>query len=141
MAKPYTLSLSLSKNASILQRIKEGYLIWADISIHIPKSTRYTLGARIENKYLDLLESARIAYFTNKEDTASKIEKISDCIFILDTLKFFVSLAWEAKVVSNGQYEEIAKKLDEIGKMLWGWTEGFKNPEKKNRTFNNAEKK
>lgn len=115
-------------------------MVWMNVSQHIPKSARYTIGARIENKYLDLLELARIAYFISKEDTEIKIRKISDCIFLLDSLKFLVSTAWEAKILSNKHYEEVAVKLDEIGKMLWGWSERLKNPEKKNRDFGNAEK-
>lgn len=116
-------------------------MIWMNISVHIPKSARYTIGARIENKYLDLLELARVAYFISKDDTENKIEKISDCIFILDALKFLVLTTWEAKFLSSKQYEEIALKLDEIGRMLWGWLEKLRNPEKKNRTFAGAEKK
>ena len=107
-------------------------MIWLNIVPHIPKGARYTIGARIENKFLDLLELAYIAYFSKKEE---KIEKISECIFLLDTLKFIVSVAWDAKLVSNKQFEEIAGKLDEIGRMLWGWKEKMKNPEKKNRDF------
>ena len=141
MAKPSTLSLSLSRNASILNRIKEGYLIWMDVSVHIPKSARYTIGARIENKYLDLLELARVAYFTGREETENKIKRISDCIFVLDALKFLVTVAWEAKLLSNKHYENVGLKLEEIGRMLWGWMEGLKNPEKKNRAFDGTEKK
>jgi hypothetical protein len=118
-----------------LQRIKEAYLIWIDVSVHIPKNARYAIGARIENKYLDLLECARIAYFINKETAEEKIRKISECILILDSLKFLVSLSWEAKFISNRRCEEIALKLDEIGKMLNGWKNSLDNPEKKNRTF------
>ena len=99
---------------------------------HIPKGARYTIGARIENKFLDLLESAYIAYFTPKEE---KAEKISGCVLISDALKFLVSVSWEGKLISNKSYEEIALKLDEIGKMLGGWKNSLKNPEKKNRTF------
>lgn len=64
-----------------------------------------------------------------------KLEKISECILVLDTLKFLVSIAWEAKLVSGRQYKEIALKLNEIGKMFGGWKNSLKNPEKKNRTF------
>lgn len=103
-----------------MNRIKQGYLIWMNIVPHIPKTARYTLGARIENKFLDLLEIAYTAYFSSKE---KKPEKISDCIFILDTLKFFITLAWEAKIISHKQYEEIAIKLDEIGRC---WVAGKK---------------
>ena len=99
---------------------------------HIPKGARYTIGARIENKFLDLLELAYIAYFTAKEN---KMEKISECILTLDTLKFIISVAWEGKLISNKNYEEVSVKLDEIGKMLGGWKNSLNNLEKKNRTL------
>lgn len=102
------------------------------ISPHIAKGARYTIGARIENKFLDLLELAYIAYFTGRE---KKEEKISECILITDILKFFVSVAWEGKLISDKQCENIAIKLEEIGKMLGGWKKSLGNPEKKNRTM------
>ena len=130
---PFTLSLSLSlDNASILQRIKEGYLIWVNVVPHISKGARYTIGARIENKFLDLLELAYITYFTEKE---KKAEKITDCILVLDTLKFLVSVAWEGKLISNKQCEDVALKLEEVGKMFGGWKKNLDNPTKKNRNL------
>lgn len=107
-------------------------MIWINIVPHIPKGARYTIGARIENKFLDLLESAYVAYFTKKENKANKI---SGCILVLDTLKFLIHISWEAKFISHKQYEEIALKLDETGKMFGGWKNSLKNPEKKNRNF------
>ena len=65
-----------------------------------------------------LLELSYIAYFTPIEQKIGKIEK---CILALDTLKFLVHIAWETKLVSHKQYEEIAPTLDEIGKMFGGW--------------------
>lgn len=105
-------------------------MIWASIVPHIPKGARYTIGSRIENKFLDLLELSYIAYFTEKE---KKLEKITDCILILDTLKFLVSVAWEGKLISNKHCEDIAMKLNEVGKMFGGWKKNLNNPEKKNR--------
>ena len=125
------LSLSLSLNgASILNRIKEGYLIWIDIVPHIAKGARYTIGSRIENKFLDLLELSYITYFTEKE---KKAEKIIECILVLDTLKFLVSVAWEGKLISNKHCEDVALKLEEVGRMFGGWKKNLANPEKKNR--------
>lgn len=125
-------SLSLAQTASILNKIKDGYLVWMNIVPHIPKGGRYTIGARIENKFLDLLEFSYRAYYTERE---KKVEKILQCILILDTLKFFVQVSWEGKLISNKQYEETAVKLEEIGKMLGGWKKSLDNPEKKNRTL------
>ncbi len=108
-------------------------MLWINIVPHMAKSSRYTLGARIENKFLDLLELTYIAYFTEKE---KKTEKISECVLVLDTLKFFISVAWEGKIISNNHCENISFKLNEVGKMLGGWKNSLTNNiEKKNRTL------
>ena len=139
-------------------------MVWVSILPHIPKSSRYTLGTRIENelprsradgvsygkffcepfilasrcevfwfknKFIDLLETSYTAYFIEKD---RKVEKISVCIFTFDILKFLISLAWENKMISHKQYETIALKLDEIGKMMWGWKKSIEQPKKKNPT-------
>lgn len=97
---------------------------------HITKGARYTIGSRIENRFLDLLELSYTAYFTEK---TAKAEKVSQCILLLDTLKFLVSVAWEGKLISNSQCESISLKLEEIGRMFGGWKKNLENPEKKNR--------
>lgn len=107
-------------------------MIWINIVPHIAKGARYTIGARIENKFLDLLELAYIAYFTPKEN---KIEKISQCILILDAIKFLISVAWESKLISNNHYETVGAKLNEIGMMFYGWKNNLANPERKNRAL------
>ena len=107
-------------------------MIWMNIVPHIPKGARYTVGERIENKFLDILELSYTAYFTPKD---KKMEKITECVLVLDTLKFLISVSWEAKLISHKQYGEIAIKLDELGKMFGGWKKSLENPEKKNRTL------
>jgi hypothetical protein len=132
-------------------------LFWINVLPHIAKGSRYTIGTRIENKFLDLLELSYVAYFTPLEskpqlnniqnklnqsdfltgfaEKEKKLEKITNCILITDTLKFLISIAWEGKLISNKQYEDIGIKLEEIGKMLGGWKKSLSNPEKKNRAF------
>lgn len=82
--------------------------------------------------FLDLLERSYTTYFSEREE---KLHKLSECISQLDILKFFVFITWEAKFISNKQYEEVATRLDEIGKMFWGWKKSFEKPEKKNRAI------
>lgn len=93
-------------------------MIWVNIVPHMSKGARYTMGVRIENKFIDLLELTYLAYFSKKEN---KIEKISECILALDTLKFIISTAWDAKFISHKHFEDIAPKLEEAGRMLGGW--------------------
>ena len=119
-----TLSLSLD-GVSIFNRTKEVYLIWIGIVPHIARSARFTIGARIENKLLDLLEESYIAYFSEK---STKVAKITECILILDTIKFLMTIAWQGKIISNRHYEEIAIKLEEAGKMFGGWKRKLATP-------------
>lgn len=107
-------------------------MFWMNLVPHIAKGARYTIGARIENKFLDLIELSYLAYFTEKEKKAGKI---AECILVTDTLKFLISIAWEGKLISNKQCEDIAVKLEEIGRMLGGWKKSLNNPEKKNRAL------
>lgn len=118
MTKPSPLPPVGPEEPTILQRLKEGYLIWLRIMPHMEKGTRYTIGARIENRFLDILEQTYRAYFSDKHQ---KLEKITECIVLLDTLKYLLSVAWEGKAISHGQYELMAAKLTEAGKMLGGW--------------------
>ena len=129
-ARLSTLSLSLSlENAVILGHIKEAYLLWITIALHIPKEQRYTIGTRIENKFLDLLEYSYAAYFTPRE---RKAEKLDRCVYVFDIIKFFIHITWEEKLISHEQYALIAPKLEGIGKELGGWKKSLGNPEKKN---------
>lgn len=99
-------------------------MLWANISCHIPKNSRYTIGQRIENKFLDLLELSYAAYFAQ---TDNKLEKIKECIALLDILKYFITISWEAKLISHKQFENLALRLEEIGKMLGGWKKGVES--------------
>lgn len=118
-------------NFTILQKIKEVYFSWIKISNNIPKKRQYTLGNRIENKILELLEISYLAYFSKE----NKVEKISKCITVLDLLKFYISLSWEAKLIPSKQYEETSILLAEVGKMMGGWKNSLNNPERKNHSF------
>lgn len=116
---------------TILQKIKEVYFLWIKISDNIPKKRQYTLGNKVENKILELLEMSYLSYFSKD----NKMEKISRCIIILDLLKFNISLSWEAKLIPSKQYEEISILLAEVGKMMGGWKNSLNNPERKNHSL------
>lgn len=107
-------------------------MYWLTIIPHFPKSSRFTLGQRIDERFLDLIENSYTAYFCHKDE---KEKGITDCIFVLDKLKYLILVAWEAKLISNKHFEEISLILEEAGKMLGGWKRSLLNPQKKNRTL------
>lgn len=106
--------------------------MWLGIVQHIPKGARHTVGNRIEERFLDLLEVTYVTYFTAKDGKAAKL---AECIFMLDTLKFLISVVWEGRLISHQHYESVSLKLDEVGRMFGGWRKSLDNPDKKNHAL------
>jgi hypothetical protein len=84
----------------------------------MPRTSRYTLGARIETHFLDLLEIIYQAYYAPVD---KKSEKIILGISKNDLLKYLLQIAWENKMIRDTAYAEIVEKIEEIGKILGGW--------------------
>ena len=90
-----------------------------------PKRLRNSLSTRIENLALGILEEVTTAaYRRNKKSLLMRTDEK------LGKLKVLMRLSHELQLLSHGQYEEIALRLSESGRMLGGWlrTEGAKTP-------------
>ena len=101
--------------------------MWHSFLPHLPRLTRYTLGIKIDNLFIDLLEITLTAKYTKREEKLIVLNTISRK---LDNLKFFVTVLWEAKGVSPANYGQLAQKLSSIGTMLGGWTRKLTSPQK-----------
>lgn len=113
-----------SKNdLPILHKLIETYKLWQEFLPNFPKSSKYTLGEKIDRLFVEVLEfifSATYLQASKKLDCANKAS------IKLDLLKFFLRIVWEIKVLDNKKYILISEKLDEIGKMLGGWIRQIK---------------
>jgi len=108
----------------VLAKTKEAYSLWFQALVDFPKVYRYNLGGKIENCFLSLLENTFITAYLSGE---KKANQLSLAILKLDSLKFFLQLAWENKCLSNIKYTALSEQLDEIGRMLGGWKKGLDN--------------
>lgn len=109
---------SLTPNLPILQKITEAYKLWHNIMPHIPRLSRYTLGEKINNLFIEIAELILAAGYTSKEHKHLAIQKAS---IRLDALKFFLQIAWELKALDNKKFSAVSLPLVEVGKMLGGW--------------------
>jgi hypothetical protein len=95
------------------------FLLWLYPLINrIPKSHRLVLGKHLEELGLDLL---LLSIQANKirDDTRKVIQlKISDD---LDKLRILIRLTKDLHFMSIIQYQYAAEKINEIGKILYGW--------------------
>lgn len=118
-SKPLTPPPQIPK---VLVQAKSAYSFWLSLIPHIPKTSRYTLGGKIDAVFLELIETIFHAAYANPEEK-KKLLEIS--IAKLDVLKLLLQVAWENKLVATEKYAELSKKLQEIGRMLGGWRRGL----------------
>jgi|SRR3989338_10661494 len=102
----------------IIQRLIVVYKIWHEIVPHFPKSSKYTLGNKIDSIFIEALELIFIAGYLPRDSKSPYIQK---AIGKIDLLKFLLQISWEIKSLENKKYITISEPLVEIGRMLGGW--------------------
>jgi len=88
-----------------------------------PKSLRFSLGVRIEERMLEILESAVIA--NRRRDKLALLARADEA---LESLRILVRLSHETRVLAPHSYEYAAREMDEIGKLLGGWIRQQRRP-------------
>lgn len=101
----------------------EVYKAWQEYLVNFPKTSRFSLGSKIDTIFLQLIEYIFIACCLKGEYKLSYLSKSSAK---LDLLKFFIRIAWEVKALDNKMYIVLSEHLDETGRMLGGWIRQLK---------------
>jgi len=96
----------------------KAYKQWHTMLPHLPRLSRYTLGVKIDNQFITICETLLIAGFTGSDQKRQLLKQAS---VKLDLLKWLLQTAWEMKVMSNGQYSQLAPLIVSAGKMIGGW--------------------
>ena len=84
-----------------------------------PRDFKYTLGDRISNLVLDLLERYVEAYYSGNRQ--AKMNLLIQNNLKLERLRFLIRLAHDYRLFSNQRFGYICAKTDEVGKMNGGW--------------------
>lgn len=92
----------------------------------LPKKDRYTLGVRMEQTALEILELALLA---RTKTGVSQLLILNKIDIKLKILKLFIRLATEMKALPTGTYAELEGRLLEIGRILGGWLKTAKGRE------------
>jgi len=103
----------------LLHKAKNLYLLWYSYYQILPKNHRFTLGQRIDNLLVELIEVIAIASFLTQEE---KLSYVKLAIRKTDTVKIFFLILWETKSLDNKKYISLSEKIAEIGRMLGGWS-------------------
>lgn len=109
----------------MLGRAKEAYKTWHKNLVNISRVDRHTIGIKIDDIFLSLLELIFRATFAC--DKFEKLSLVSQAIGKTDLLKFFLQIGWEHKVLDHTTYGKIILQLDEVGRMLGGWKKSLQD--------------
>ncbi len=101
-----------------MERIKSAYLLWHSFHHTLPKTQRYSLGNRIDELFIEIIEAVSAAAFLPRDE---KPPYVRLAIRKTDALKLLVMILWETKSLDTNKYALLAEPLVEVGKMLGGW--------------------
>ena len=102
----------------VVLKLKDAYGLWQSYLPHFPKAHRFTLGAKLDEIFLNAIEYCFLASYSRH---AEKLALLDRCIARVDLLKLLLQLAWEVKALDEGKYGDLAESLLGIGRMLGGW--------------------
>ena len=103
----------------LLEKVKTTYILWFGYYQNLPKSHRHSLGGRIDSLFVEVIESVSVASFLQKDE---KLTWVRIAIRKIDTIKVLLMVLWESKSLDNRKYIAVSLKIEEIGKMLGGWS-------------------
>lgn len=108
---------NFSLDIPIFAKIYDFYKNLSQFLTVFPKTKRYTLGQKIDQTSLDIVELTITAGYLPREQKLPILQKISTK---LDFLKILLRISWETKCLNNNKFLTLTSQLIEIGKMLGG---------------------
>lgn len=73
---------------------------------------------KIDTLFTDLIELLIRASYAEK---GQKLNLVNHAIIELNTLKYFLQLMWEMKLLDHRTFGSLSRPLHETGKMMTGW--------------------
>ena len=108
----------ITSNIPVLKKIIDTYKIWHSHYSNFPCLSKFTLNAKIDELFTDLIELILLAGYTEADQKYTFIVRASTK---LDLLKFFIQAAWEVRCLDHKKYATLCVPLNEIGKDIGGW--------------------
>ena len=106
------------KLSGISVKLLEAYVYWQNNTKHIPKMLRHSMGVRIDTLFAEIVELTYITMFTTLDKRLIFINKAN---LKNDLLKFMLNALFELKGIKEDVFIEISLKMEEVGRLLYGW--------------------
>lgn len=108
----------------IVKRLYELYLLTHKLILDFPKHERYTLGEKLENNIIEIMD---LVIFGNAQPKNFKGEYVEKANTKLEILKIFYRIAFDIHAIEDRDYLKAEAYLQEIGRMFGGWIKFLKS--------------
>lgn len=108
----------ITSNLPVLQKVVDVYKIWHAHYSNFPRLSKFSLGAKIDSLFTDVIELIFLAGYAGADQKYTFVVRASTK---LDLLKFFMQVAWEVKCLDQRKYAALAGPLNEIGNDIGSW--------------------
>lgn len=98
------------------------YKVWYQVRDHMPKKSRYTLGDKIDTRFITSLE---LLYIASYQSPAEKLATLTKALSNIDLLKFLLRVSWEIGILDNKKYVELSEGTQEVARQTGGWKKGI----------------
>lgn len=121
----------ITSNLPVLQKAVDIYKIWHAHYSNFPRLSKFSLGAKIDSLFTDLIELIFLAGYAGTDQKYTLVVRTATK---LDLLKFFMQIAWEVRCLDHKKYAALSVPLNEVGKDLGNWQKYCKrnNPHPEN---------
>ena len=109
----------------IFHKMGQLYLAAHKRVLKFKKPERYTLGVRIENTILEIIE---LLYLAQSKHGPSQILILNKADVVLKMLTMHLRLAYKTESINDSGFASLSEKVIEIGSMVGGWIKYTKNP-------------
>tara|TARA_B100000315_G_C14320344_1_gene470476 strand:- start:233 stop:619 length:387 start_codon:yes stop_codon:yes gene_type:complete len=109
----------VKNNMSELPAIAKSYDItnWLLNKVEsFPRNKKFTLGDRIVNLTLDIMEALIEAAYSPDKTSILKQANLR-----LEKLRYLIRLCVDNKIIAMNSYEYISKEIDQLGRQVGGW--------------------
>lgn len=106
------------KLSGIASKLLTVYSEWQQFMPNLNKTLRYSLAIYIDQLFTQIVGLTAEAQFSPPETRASIINQ---AIIKKDTLCFMLYTLFELKGIDDQKFLSLSTKIEEIGRMLYGW--------------------
>lgn len=106
----------------VIEHMLKAYKNWYVIRDNLPKKSRYTLGDKIDSRFLQVLELLQVASY---QSPADKLPTLTRAVSAMDLLKFLLRICWEIGALDDKKYLSLSEDLQEVARQIGGWKRGI----------------